>query len=376
MWTPIFSLPNIEIVDPIETDMSVLVSHNDPRCQEIEDRHPNFRKFLSFTDNFGRPVQPSVFMLFEEDEDRQFPAAWGASFRDAVSISMVSYNYTLALVFPGNQRKVWSDYLEIYPWMINRTYGDVVGQTHALLGYDEIAKFKGVSSPFIFHTQLTKDDYDIPLCEALLAKWKRHFVEKDDRWELVSLFRSLNMAFNASKLPGGREVSFLDIGRTLSLWVSAFEILAHPGSDGRVGREEVFTMFDKVNWLNRENAEKRFIVNVAKKEIPVNGASWLYNQIYTARNNFLHGNPVTEANLAIEGKFLPNFAGSLFRMALTSVLGIHFNEIAPSSQNIAEFVDYHSRRNDFLAPQNYTEGAIRKTFPSYSTSSFEISSIG
>jgi hypothetical protein len=43
------------------------------------------------------------------------------------------------------------------------------------------------------------------------------------------LFRALDMARAASKMPGGSDTTFYEGGRAVALWVSAFEILAHDG---------------------------------------------------------------------------------------------------------------------------------------------------
>lgn len=363
MWLPIYILPNIKVRDPIETDNAILIARNDPRCQSLEETYPNFRKFMNFTDNFGRCIEPSLFMLSSEGPNKQFPSTWGASFRDIISISMVSYSYSLAARFPGSQRKIWSDYLEIYPWMIDKNFENVIGQTHAFLGLDEVDDFKGVSSPFTFQSELTVNDYDTALAGVLFRKWKQHFIEDDNNWELTSLFRSLNMAFHASKLPGGREVNIFDIGRTLSLWISAFEILAHPGRDGKVGKKEVFTMLEKASWLQAENTVAHFNITDGGKPLNVIGPCWLYNEILKARNNFLHGNPVTRDSLKVGDNFLPTLAAPLFRMALTSSLNISFEEPAPHEGELEKLVEHRCRMNSFLAPQNYAESAIKKSFP-------------
>lgn len=55
-------------------------------------------------------------------------------------------------------------------------------------------------------------------------------------WDDVALTRSLNMAYHASLLPAGTDTTFYDVGRIVSLWVSAFEILVHPGGNGQASQ--------------------------------------------------------------------------------------------------------------------------------------------
>jgi hypothetical protein len=64
--------------------------------------------------------------------------------------------------------------------------------------------------------------------EALFRRWKRHYLARGRLWSDRALFRSLNMAANAAQLPGGIDTTLYDLGRMTGLWVSAFEILAHP----------------------------------------------------------------------------------------------------------------------------------------------------
>jgi hypothetical protein len=43
------------------------------------------------------------------------------------------------------------------------------------------------------------------------------------------------------------EVTIYDIGKAIALWVSAFEILAHPGTPN-VGYRQVYQMLEKAKW--------------------------------------------------------------------------------------------------------------------------------
>lgn len=96
--------------------------------------------------------------------------------------------------------------------MLDRHYEDMIGSTPAILGTHEVARFKGQSSPALFRTQLSCSDIDQPLLAALMTRWRRRY--------------------EASLLPAGTDTIFYDVGRIVSLWVSAFEILVHPGGSG------------------------------------------------------------------------------------------------------------------------------------------------
>ena len=63
--------------------------------------------------------------------------------------------------------------------------------------------------------------------------------------EDIKLFRSLNMANAAALLPAGADATMLDIGRSVALWSSAFEILAPAKREAYL---EVYALLDKNTW--------------------------------------------------------------------------------------------------------------------------------
>jgi hypothetical protein len=58
------------------------------------------------------------------------------------------------------------------------------------------------------------------------------------------LFRALEMARAASKMPGGSDATEYNVGRAVALWVSGFEILAHDGH--RADFERVLSLLGSV----------------------------------------------------------------------------------------------------------------------------------
>jgi hypothetical protein len=56
-WIPMFTLPNITLAEPIETEGAALVSTADPRLGEISEAHPSFRTYVdSFKTEFDRSL--------------------------------------------------------------------------------------------------------------------------------------------------------------------------------------------------------------------------------------------------------------------------------------------------------------------------------
>jgi hypothetical protein len=240
-WTPIFVLPNIPLQSAIGCDIAVLAPAHDGRVTALKRAHPMLRRFLNrFADNFGAKFEPSVLLVHDAASSVFREVGMLASFRDLIALATVTRSRALELRHPRGLRILFGEAFAIYPWMLDRHYADMMGSTPAILGTHEVARFKGQSSPAVFRTQLSDSDVDQPLLAALMARWRRRYEASDPAWEDIALMRSLNMAYQASLLPAGTDTTFYDVGRIVSLWVSAFEILVHPGGNGQANRDRVF----------------------------------------------------------------------------------------------------------------------------------------
>jgi hypothetical protein len=359
-WTPVFVLPNIPLEAAIGCEIAALAPANDARVAALKRAHPSFRRFLNrFADNFGEKFEPSVLIL-----DATAPPIFRdvtalASFRDLVALSAVTHGRALELRHPRGHRVLFGEAFAIYPWMLDRHYEDVLGSTPAILGTHELSRFKGQSSPALFRTSLGERDVDQPLLAALLARWRRRYKASEPAWEDVALMRSLNMAYQASLLPAGTDTTFYDVGRVVSLWVSAFEILVHPGGSGQANRDKVFEMIERTPWTEVESG--RLVHDTGgKTKVKRTLASWLYQVLYECRNDFLHGNPVEHSNL-----FLPTpqrtifeYAAPLYRIALTAFLPLTYGVPMPSSEDARAFGAYIADHMDFMGPQQSAEVAL------------------
>src|SRR6266849_2916571 len=103
------------------------------------------------------------------------------------------------------------------------------------------------------------------------------------------------MAVQAAQLSAGVGTTIYDLGRIAALWVSAFEILAHPRTD-KSGLRYVYLLFERVRYLDRKVRRKKYIAYMGgtkepwpRRPLPC----WLYGRLYRGRNAFLHGNPVS-----------------------------------------------------------------------------------
>ena len=150
---------------------------------------------------------------------------------------------------------------------------------------------------------------------------------------------------------------FYDEGRSLALWVSAYEILGHPGGTGQSNFSTVSTLLESVKWLN---AKLSAAAHVIPGKVPQHKqlATWICKRVYDLRNDFLHGNDVQPEALDIKGKPISDFAACLFRLALTGFLDLHFNVPMPPSDDVEAVAAYIGRRMWFNKFQRAYESAL------------------
>jgi hypothetical protein len=252
------------------------------------------------------------------------------SFRDLVAMSVVPYARSLNSVYNTSNRIVYSNSFWLYPWITGRDTEYLVASTPAFQGVHVVEQFHGQSSPEISVMELREQDIDKPLFEELLRRWKRYYLRKRQSWQDRALFRSLNMANQAAQLPAGVGTILYDLGRMVALWVSAFEILAHPRTEDS-GLRRVYPLLERVSYWDRNVGRRRYAAYMPrgkKRKKPTKPSPRrpfpcsLYGKLYQARCDFLHGNPIHDNALHPNGSKLSLFwvAPVLYRLALTGFL--------------------------------------------------------
>ena len=166
---------------------------------------------------------------------------------------------------------------------------------------------------------------DPGLLKRLLFAWRRVYVNGRERDTFRRLFRSLEVAFHAAQQPADGLPSLSDVGNRLALWVSAFEVLFHPGGKGKINSRLVRKALRRVPWDKRQLTLRRYCILHDKQRIRVTLPEKFYDDLYRARNQFLHGNPVTPAVLRYKRSLrhvpLQCIAPVLYNAALLSFLG-------------------------------------------------------
>ena len=177
------------------------------------------------------------------------------------------------------------------------------------------------------------------------------------------ILRSLNMAYHACKLPSLQDAGIFDYGRLVALWVSAFEILAHPGM-GRVNRWAVYDLLDRAEWRNKKNQGRYFRLKDRKGYSMRARPCRVYERLYGMRNDFIHGNPFDQMSrvFATDGIILHKAAAPLYRMALAAAMELRLERKEPDDLN--EYVKYHFLTVEpFYRFQAEMEDAIVRALP-------------
>ena len=361
-WTPVAILPNISARKPLDGEVIALVPRSDPRIEALSAAHPKLASLLSrFTDAFQVALDP-VVLIVRDDVIPQLTVDALASFRDLVVVSVVPYCRALATMNGNPHHIFYSDWFALYPWMLGTDNDHLVARTAAMTALHVVDEFHGQSSPEIPPMQL--HELDKPLFEVLVKRWKRRYLAKRPRWSDHALFRSLNMANQAAQVPANREPVLYDLGRIVALWVSAFEILAHP-KRGVSGLPSVYPLLEKVNYQDRRVARCSYLAFVGRKNIPRPRRCrpcWLYGRLYQARCAFLHGGPIRISLLipknSKEGLFW--LAPLLYRLALTGFLDLSLNRPMPPFSRPAKLGMHIAEDMKFTKYQQMIERALMR----------------
>ena len=362
IWEFAYLLPHAAFSEPIENEFLAIVPPTDDRLKDLARQHAAIGKLTTkFTDQFGRAVNPSALLVRSDaPESVDFHAV--VSFRNTVAISSIIDAWVWRLQSPGvsAHNPLWSDYFDFYPFTETKDGSGLIAQSVANLEYwDNLDKFSGQRSAHLPNADRLTFDVDRLALAACLKQWHRRFITRKKEWKTRVLFRSLQIAAQASRMPavGTRSPTIHDAGVGIALWVSALEILSHPRK-GKASLQTVFALLAGVDWIARPLRTAKYMLKKGST-MRVNYIQKLYAELYRARNEFLHGNPVTAGNLfpAKEQSqpLLLHCAPLIYRAAITSFLAIRQPEILPGHQ---------SRRTidasfDYRAEQGVYEDAVR-----------------
>ena len=322
-WRFIALVHNLPLSVPVGNKYMALVPLSDARIsQHMQDaRFAHYAR--SFSDQFGRKRKVSA--LIARGRIRRKPDSVLA-FRNSLAMSSVVAAWERFLAYDSQlEHYKFSGYFDIYPFVPSKDFSLLVVNSPSVLGADEIEKFHGQTSPELATAHASEGFFDPGIFASLMEAWvQRHAGRGPRNHQTEAVFRSLEMAYRATRVPFDNRASIGDYGAQLSLWVSAFEILAWPRNK-RAGLDQVLQMLRPVGSCSKRLQLRRYRVVRDKKVQNVSLPEKLYWEIYKARNAFLHGDPVTAQHLFPGARSdrhnLLAYAPVLYKCALGTVLG-------------------------------------------------------
>jgi hypothetical protein len=217
---------------------------------------------------------------------------------------------------------LWSDVFDCHPTTTDRADNLYTASPAAETSHFGNPTFRGMQSPYVS----AKDARMMPdrfLYRALAKEWHRRFVSPahDDQFSRT-LFRSLEVAYRASSVGRVALATIHDYGIQIGLWVSAMEILAWPDHQ-YASLDHVAALLGKYHWSGEKLRARRYRIGVGRNRRAVNAVQKVYWYLNAARNDFLHGNPVSIHSLKSGGtpeSWLPRLAAIVYRTVLAQYL--------------------------------------------------------
>jgi hypothetical protein len=263
-------------------------------------------------------------MLFDPigHSDRARQAEAIRAFRNACAIATTTAFYATHLANPNAAQwhVAWSDQFRFGHFIAGQN-GWVQTLGGPVMGMDDDIPRQQAAAAFGNPTSFSLA-VDQPLLERLFRTWRQCYLQRRNRKKLLRLFRALEVAFHASLFPADGLTSINDVGTRVALWVSAFEVLCHPG--GGVNKRHVQRVISDAPFSGKALASTRFAVRYGGNKFRATLPEALYDDLYWARNQFLHGMPVRPNMLHYRQSdrytALSDVAPVLFNAALVSRL--------------------------------------------------------
>jgi len=279
----------------------------------------------NFKTEMGKEVKPCALILKEDAPKLVKNIEAVVAFRNSLAITSLIRGSTRAINSENVFEPTYSDHFDFYPVTLTKTGKGFIISTPSTLGvWPKVDKFLGHTYPHIPIFEQFKAIPDKFLAEKIIKQWKFRYVAPGrDSWYTRLLFRSFEVAYQALLSPY-RHSTLYEYGTNLSLWTSAFEILVQKKRGKNIGYKDVLELLGKYKWDEKRLHQRRYKIYKDKNMPKGNLVQKIYRELYDARCDFFHGNPVTESRLFpfrnIKRPILSKLAPIVYWTALTVYL--------------------------------------------------------
>ena len=302
-WQLLFTFPNF--VPPADSpytsdqDGIAICAGTDPRVDQLIEGEEGERMHLllsRFSSQTGEAYRPGCLLVRDDAPPRVLDADALRAFRNICAIATTTHGWGEVVVSNGLRTILWSDSFRFGFFTPGRREG-FVSLDGAVETFESVPRMREMSfhpdSPFEGLRRL-RPQVDERLLARLLVAWRRFHLESEEAYR--PLFRSLEVAFQAGLFPSDGLTAASDAGTRVGSWVSAFEVLFHLGW---ADRSVVLAALAAGPWNDPRLTDKSFVVG-KKKKVPGSLVEKVYDDLYYARNDFLHGNPVSADTLRFD----------------------------------------------------------------------------
>jgi hypothetical protein len=362
-WQFILAMPNLRLSsdrDPgdsfqwpsgidLGSGVVSVMGGDDPPIRELRADNQAVDSILAaFRDEYGASYVPAVLVArTDAPESLLNNAAAFTDFRNGVALSCILRGRASTVGGNGRLDPSWADTFDFHPAQVG-CRGNVVVQSPALLNLivDDELHFAPSPAIPVFALALHPDQY---VYRCVGREWGRRYLRpgRNDSFSRT-LFRSLEVAFQAASVGTKSFGSAVEYGLQVASWVSAIEILAWPSA--RHADYGAVAKLLRLVELPRDLRHKRYTISWKKQRQRVGAVEWCYWLLNKARNDFLHGNPVSFKTLLAKSRgedfALSRVAAILYRYALVAFLGQRYRRTIASTSDfdrlILEIVDERS----------------------------------
>jgi hypothetical protein len=355
-WRLAFVMPNLVMRQSFDFGDVAIVNGDEDILQEIENASTAAKALLSgFAGSLVGGRRPAALIYRNPDGVADL---WSAMVdaRNAVAVASACYGWVQSIGLPNAFAVRYTDHFDFYPRWPTKDGKSLVYQGPAVnLLSTNVHEFRGTTHPYLSVSNFSQPAFDDDLLSSTMGAWRRiHVRGKPSRGDR-RLFRALSVAYEACRVPQAMDNPLYDHGKHCSLWVSAFETLAHPGT--WVGFQQVVDLVGKRN-LADTNLSRKVRMKVSMrggkpKFQALNVAQRLYTRLYAARNKFLHGNKISFRDFVPDGLKagvrLLDTAPLVFHAALEASMSLH--PLVPprnSSDEIRRILRYKALEESFL----------------------------
>ncbi|MCL4196999.1 MAG: hypothetical protein KJZ69_05860 [Phycisphaerales bacterium] len=310
-------LSNIQLLRPVDWPPFYLTPARDPRFQRIRDSSPLLERLASqITTPFGSRVEPSAILVDGKAHPRAYTSDALFAFRNCIALSTLIHDWRLTLQRWSLHHPLYSDVFDVYPVVPARNGKGYLTDTPAVLDYSPAdCEFQGQCNPLLRSPAELRSIPTERLLSRLGDAFRRRFVRGRRSRLDRQLFNSLQLAFEAMRVPHAHMGNQYDNGVRLALWVSAIETLVHPDGphvDMRYVVNELNSTRQLHPQLTRHSCR---VVQGSRPSLKCTIAGKLYHRLYSARCRFLHGEPISSHSTKAESQLLA-VAPILFRLVL------------------------------------------------------------